>query len=966
MLHLLLGRAKSGKTSAVMREIQRLAEQKLGNNVLLVPEQYSHEAETELLRVCGDSLSLYAEVLSFSRLAARVEAELGTGRRRALDPGGRLLCLARALEAIGPRLNVFRAARRQMALQQSLLRAIDECKSACVSPDTLRSLPIGDTLGLKLSELALISEAYDAVAAASGLDPADRLTLLAEQLPRSNYAAGRCFIDGFTDFTAQEGRVIEALLRAGAEVTVCLSCPGLEEDHEVFEPSRRAAVRLHEMARALDVECTVELHTAAGADTPMRVLERELFAFGKAQCDAPGSVELYRAFSVAEECEAAAARCVRLARETGCRWRDIAVAARDFERYRPALETAFARYGVPLYAAVRSDVLSKPLPALIVSAYAAVTRGWAYDDIFACLKTGLAGLSREECDELEDYAFLWTLHGGAWSSDEDWALHPAGFGREFQDADREALEHINALRRRAVAPLHVLAQKSAEAVTAAEQAQALAAYFDALALPERLEARALELCAAGMEQTAAEYAQLWEIAAGALEQAAAILGDAEMDAERFGELYCLVLSAYDIGTIPMTLDRVGAGDMGRMRRRHIRHLIVLGCDSETLPSVSPEAGVFSDADRETLHIAGIELGDSADGRLSREFALIYNCLTLPSESICLSWCAMGAEGGPALPSFVVNRAEAVFGAPVRDVDADRCRENAPGPALELAASSATGRATALAARRWFVSRGREGELSRLDAAARLSRGRLSPGAVRALYGPRPRLSASRVDRLAGCGFGFFMEYGLKAKPRQAASFSPPELGSFMHYVLEHVAREASVRGGFRAVPPPEVGALCDKFVEAYIHERLWDFRQKSQRFIRLFRRLERNVRAVVGDMAEELRRGDFAPLDFELDFGKSSEFPPVELGEGSVTLTGIADRVDGWLHEGKLYVRVVDYKTGLKSFSLSDVWYGLGLQMLLYLFALEKTGRERYGSEIVPPECSMSRRGTCCSAPRRR
>ena len=220
MLRLILGRAKSGKTAAVMEEIRARVETGAEGAVLLVPEQYSHEAETELLRVCGDRLSLGAEVLSFTRLAARVEAEQGRGGRKALDKGGRLLCLVRALDAVGSRLRVFGTARRQTAMQQSLLAAIDECKSGCVSPEDLRRLGAEGTLGEKLSDLALVYEAFDAVAGRSGLDPMDRLSLLADTIGDSSYARARSYVDGFTDFTVPERKVLEALLRAGAEVAV--------------------------------------------------------------------------------------------------------------------------------------------------------------------------------------------------------------------------------------------------------------------------------------------------------------------------------------------------------------------------------------------------------------------------------------------------------------------------------------------------------------------------------------------------------------------------------------------------------------------------------------------------------------------------------------------------------------------------------------------------------------------------
>ncbi len=245
----------------------------------------------------------------------------------------------------------------------------------------------------------------------------------------------------------------------------------------------------------------------------------------------------------------------------------------------------------------------------------------------------------------------------------------------------------------------------------------------------------------------------------------------------------------------------------------------------------------------------------------------------------------------------------------------------------------------------------ETDPARLDAlrkAAALTRGSLSEEGVRRLYGQRPRLSATRIEKFASCRFAYFCQYGLKAKPYAPAGFQPPEMGTFLHAVLENVAREVKARGGFRQVSDEALFALTDACVERYIHEELNDFQEKSSRFVYLFRRLRENVRRVVADMAEELRRSDFEPLDFELDFSQASELPPLELGGEAVTLTGVADRVDGWLHDGRLYLRVVDYKTGRKEFTLSDVLGGMNLQMLLYLFTLADGGQARYGREIVP------------------
>ena len=960
MLKLILGRARTGKTAGVMEEIHsRLSD---GNLVLLVPEQYSHEAETELLRVCGPKLCLGAEVLSFTRLWARVEQELGGARLPALDQGGRMLCLARAVDAVGSRLRVYGAARRQPALQQRLLRAIDECRTCCITAETLAdraadaspdgALDGAEALRDKLADLSLIYGAYEAIAAQSGLDPMGRLDALAERLPESRYAAARCYIDGFTDFTAQELRVIETLLRCGADVTVCLTAEGLEESHAIFEPSRRAALALLRCADALGCRAETRTMRDAACSDPMDVLERELFTFGAKRYDACGRIAAVCAPDVTGEVEAAAARCLSLVRESGCRWRDIAVAARDYDVYRAALESIFPYYGIPLYSARKSDLSEKPLIALISAAYDVVTGGWDCDDVFAYLKTGLAGLERAECDELENYVFLWSLRGGAWTKAENWTLHPDGFSGEYTEETWRRLDRVNALRRAVSAPLMALAERGAAAETARGQTEALAAFFDALRLPDLLSSRAARLREQGMAQTAAEYAQLWELTAGALEQAAAILGDTPMDTETFGALFCQMLTAYDVGSIPLSLDRVSAGDMDRMRRRHIRHLIVLGCDSDTLPRVADDGGIFTDDDRETLRSASLPLGSTAEERLDREFALIYNTLTLPSDTLTLSWSAAGHDGARAMPAFAVTRLTALFGLTTERPAADACRASAPRPAFELAAAAVAGAETPLrrAALEYYRACGREEELKKLAAAANLTRGRLSHSAVRALYGESLRLSASRIDKLASCRFAYFLQYGLNAKPRQRAEFSPPEMGSFLHFVLENVAREIRDSGGFAKAEQKQVDALCDRYVAQYVRETLNDFREKSPRFVYLFRRLIKSVRTVVGDMAAELRNSDFVPLDFELNFGDREIFPPVKLGTGedSLVLTGIADRVDGWVHDGRLYLRVVDYKTGKKSFSLSDVWYGLGMQMLLYLFALQREGEARYGQEIVP------------------
>ena len=239
----------------------------------------------------------------------------------------------------------------------------------------------------------------------------------------------------------------------------------------------------------------------------------------------------------------------------------------------------------------------------------------------------------------------------------------------------------------------------------------------------------------------------------------------------------------------------------------------------------------------------------------------------------------------------------------------------------------------------------------MDRGRALGRGRLSGPAVEALYGRSLHMSASRIDQVKRCHFGYFMQYGLRARDRRPAGFEAPEIGTFIHYLLENVAREVKTRGGWAAVQQPELRQLVREYTDRYAREEIDGYQEKSARFRYLFSRLRTAAYAIVEDMAGELAQSDFSPVAFELGFGgKDGQLPAVTITEGDqrLSVSGKVDRVDGWLHDGRLYLRVVDYKTGKKSFDLSDLRYGLGIQMLLYLFTLEQEGRSYFGYPIVP------------------
>ena len=943
MLTLLLGRAGTGKTTRVLETMARRGEK--CPQLLIVPEQHSHDMERRLCAQGGSAVSLHAEVLSFTRLASRVFSEWGGAAEPVLDAGGRLLLMDTALKAVAGELKVYaRPSRRPQFLSQ-LAATVDECKAAGITSAALLEVSRGSEGESrdKFYDLSLILGAYEAYTAQRGADPRDRLTRLAAALEEHPWGAGReIYLDSFTDFTFQERRVLELLLAQARSVTVALTCDGLAgEEGDVFAPARRTARRLLDLAARRGVEARVEILTPGStwAVPALRQVEEHLFdPVISPVPGAPGGVELYRGATPYTEVERAAAALARLVREEGYRWRDMAVTARSMETYGPLIERIFPRYGLPVFLSRMDDVLQKPVLTLVTAAVEAVAGDYRYEDLFRCLKTGLAGLTMDEVDRLENYALKWDLRGSRWSQSAPWDMHPEGYGRPWRDRDRQTVEELDALRRRAVAPLEKLRRTKNK--TGEGLALALYGYMEEVDLAARLEERTAALLAEGRAVQAAEYGQLWDILCNALEQCALLLGDTPMDWEEFSRLLKLVLSQYQVGSIPVSLDRVTAGEMPRLAHKHCKVLYILGCDDSQLPAAVPSPGLMNDDDRKVLASFGLESAPRLSDKLWREMTIAYETCALPSERLILSYPAAGEGGEERRPAFLVKKLRTLFpDLPLLDERGleEDFRLTAPRPALEVAGGH-PGAGEALKALPGYAPL-----VERMERAASLERGSLTRPSVEALYGRRVPMSASRMDKYKSCHFSYFMEFGLKAKARKPAGFQAPEYGTFVHYVLEHVLRE---RQGDEIPTRQQVSAV----VERYVKEELGGLAGETPRFRYLFRRLEKTVYAVVENVCQELARSDFRPIAFELGFGAGKDLPPVELTAGGVTVavSGFVDRVDGWEKDGKLYLRVVDYKTGRKSFDLTDVWNGLGLQMLLYLFTLKEEGKELFGRDILP------------------
>ena len=942
MLNLL--RARAGRD--IRGELlERMGRSDARRRLLIVPEQFSHESERAMCAVLGGGASMSCEVLSFTRLAGRLTDAAGGGAAPMLDPGGRMLLMYAALRRVADALTTYRAPSRKPAFLTGLLATVDECRSYRVEPEALMAAgeELGGRQGDKLKDLGLIYAAYRGLEAQGAADPRGRLDRLAVQLRDTRWGAGMAFyVYGFTDFTPQEERVLSALMAQG-ELTVALVCGGEDDPSGIFQPALRCAGRLARLAKAGAVPVREEVLDRPLARCPsLAFLEENLFGEGPGQAWA-GECAVVRvaAASPRQEVEWCAAEILRLLREENCRCRDIAVCARRLDGYGELVESVFARYGVPVFLSAMEDVLEKPVLALVTSALAAAGSDYPYEELFRYLKTGLTGITEEERDLLENYVLTWDLKGPAWTRQKPWDMHPEGYGREFTPADTALVAWLDGLRRRVIAPLEALRRGTDK--TGRGRALALYQLLEDIDLPTRLGQRADSLDRRGERTAAAQYRQLWDILAGGLEQCALLLGDTELELEEFSRLFSLVLSQYDVGAIPVSLDAVTVGDAPRMAHKEVKALFLLGADSGAIPDCAVSPGLFTDQDRDALSAMEVELAPRQEDKLRREMTIAYETCCRPSQRLYVSYSA-GEGDNQRTPCFLWARLEALFpDAPVRDGGDPLARLSAPDAALELAGSSP---AVAEALKR---VPGLSDRVERIQDAAGWRRGRLSRPAVDALFGPVVPMSATKLDLVNSCHFGYFLRFGLDAKPRQRAAFRAAEYGTFVHDVLERTLRAAREEGA----PLDDVQAverLSQAAAERYEREVLSNLEGEPARFRVLFQRMKGAALAVARSVCAELAVSDFTPAAFELGFGPGKDLPPVEVEQGvRLRLTGYVDRVDQWLHEGKRYVRVVDYKTGKKSFDFADVADGRGLQMLLYLFALRREGKGLLGPEETVP-----------------
>ena len=968
-LRFIIGRAGTGKTTLCMEEIIRQQNTGTKRQVLIVPEQFTSQAERDLIEKTGRNAILTAEVLSFGRLAHRVFSKKGIGSRVPLGDIGKSMALRKILLQEKDHISYFQSVMDKPGFIDQLGLTISEFFQYRISPEMTETLADSETLSHsakeKLKDLTLIHRSYLEFLKQEYISADETLGLLAERLDDSlGFEHTEFWLDGFYGFTPQEYSVIRRLLQVSAQVNITLTMDKnsfygafLPVSAPFYEPyvTKKKLAALAEELGLKPVSPTILEENKRAETQSLKNLEREYFYHFFKKTSLSESVHITACSNLQEEIRFAAGKILRLVREENLRFRDFAIMTNAMERYEKNIRGILAEYEIPCFIDARRETASHPLVSLLTAFLDILVYDFKYDAMFAYLKSGLTQLTTEEIDILENYVLAYGIKGYKWKQDYwDYGLVREG---------AEAIEAINTLRETVMAPFSPFLELSkTKKLPFRSFISLLMEHLNTLQAAETLENWANEASADGNLNRAEEHRQIWQLVMDVLEKADDILGKEELTLPEIAKILEAGLEKCTMGVIPPTADSLLVGDLERSRLPEIKYLFVLGVNEGVLPSPAMAQGIFTETERDLLTAQGMELANGGKRKVFEENFLIYRGLTKPSRGLWLTYAAADNEGKEQSPSSLIENLQKLDETlMIEPMQGFTLEETSPEAAFHLLGSEMRKHSEETPiSPLWqdiysFFDENKNWE-NRL---MMLKKGigktgrpeRLAPRTAKALYGKNILSSVSRLERFAGCPFSFFAEYGLKAEERRLYQLHTPDLGSLFHEVLElfsNKLEEDSIQ--WTDLTKEHTKDLIETCVDEAAPRLSDRILMESAANKYLIRRLKRVSVKAAWALVQHLQMGDFTPAGYEVGFGIHEALPPIviELGDGgSLILNGKIDRVDLLDAEGTRYVKIIDYKSGNKTFSFQDIYYGLQLQLLIYLDAYLKYYKKT-GAELKP------------------
>lgn len=984
-LQFIFGNSGSGKSTYLYQKIIEESMQRPdGNFIVIVPEQFTMQTQKDLVMAHPRGGIMNIDVLSFQRLAHRIFEEVGADQRSVLTETGKNLMLRKVAIREQERLKVLGSRMNRPGYVSEVKSVLSELMQYEVSDFELQEMerrtenrPL---LNAKLEDLQVLYRAFLSYRRDRFLKPEEIYDVLCQVAGESALLKNSVLaFDGFAGFTPSQIRVLEELLVCCPKVYLTVTLDAREsvfgklQEHDLFAPSRRLVQAVSEAARSaarrMGGNDTMFLPPVVLGKTSLPRfkkggalfhLEQNLFRSRRQSYGGiPDEISMHISKNPAAEVHFAARTISYLVREKDLRYRDIAVITGDLSSYNNYVKHIFPQYEIPAFVDETRQILLNPCLEFVRGALELVQRDYAAEAVFRCLRTGMAGFSADETDELENYVLAAGIRGHRkWK--KTWEYRPA-------QRREEVLEKVNDYRERLVERFEPFAEKMRKkGNTLLFYATALYELLRDCEISRQLQERAAQLEADGEMGQAREYSQVYGILIRLLDEMAELLGEETMELQEFTEILEAGLSEAKVGVIPPGIDQVQVGDIRRTRLAHVKILFFLGLNDGWVPARGNDGGIVSDMERELLKENGMELAPTARENSYIQRFYLYQNLTKPSQHLYLSWCLGSSDGVVMRPSYLVSNIRRLF--PKITV----CEEKEPGSELWQTTTRKNGMQYFLhglqEARmgnvmpKWkelyrsYAQDDEYRERVRKLVLAAFSGGaarQLSFSASKKLYGEVMTNSVTRLEQFAACAFAHFAMYGLRLRERELYGVKPADLGILFHRSLELFSRRIAVSDrDWTELTEQEETILMEQCVDEVSEKYGADALHSDARSAYTINRLKRILCRSAWVLHEQLAAGSFRPSGFEVSFADAGnlETVNVSLGEhGRMHLQGRIDRIDTAQTEDAVYVKIVDYKSGMAVFDPVSFYYGLQLQLVVYLnAALEMEQRLHPERAVVP------------------
>ena len=984
-LRFYFGPSGSGKSHRIYEEIMQRAAQEPGRNFLIiVPDQFTMQTQKDLVIRSDRGGILNIDVLSFGRLSHRILEEVGTKEMPVLDDTGKSLVLQKIAADLKEQLPAMGSLLHKQGYIHEVKSAISEFMQYGISTQDMDKLIASaekrGALAMKLRDLKTLYRGFQDYIRDHFITTEETLDVLRRSLVKSKILPDSVVVfDGFTGFTPIQNRLIQELMRVCEETIVTVTI-GEEEDpyqmdgeQKLFHLSKKTVADLVKLAAEAEVTRGEDVFVKGGPNrfteaSALCYLEQNLFRYQyepytEKQCE----IRMFEALSPREEVHQTALYIRKLIREEGLTYRDIAVVIGDLEGYASYVETEFGQLEIPCFLDRTRGIVLNPMIEYIKSALQLYIRDFSYDTVFHFLRSGMADISREEIDELENYVIRTGARGYRTYSrlfTRKTEEMQQGSGQEDTERAEETMERLNRIRQQFTDTVEIL--HMAPRAKAGEYVDHLYDFLEQNQVQQKLLNYQQRFEQEGDLAKAREYAQIYRLVMDLLDQIYELLGEEEISLQEFADILEAGFGEITVGTIPQNVDRIVVGDMERTRLKQVKVLFFLGVNDGNIPKNASKGGIISDMDREFLIESGTEMAPSPRQQMYIQRLYLYLNMTKPSQRLYLSYAKVNSDGKGIRPSYLIDTVRKLFPQLAVEYPQNRSRleqiegrqEGARYLAEELR-EYADGTLREEERQDFYLMyRAYEADpegRDRLTAAAfrRYKESGLSRIVARALYGRQLENSVSRLETYAACACRHFLQYGLSLQEREEFGFEVSDMGNVYHAVLENFAGKLAESGRTwwdfdENFATQAVKEAVEGYAATYGETVLYSSARNEYAITRMSRILTRTVLT----LQQHLKQGSFQPDDYELSFRFAEDLDSIHVDlseEEKMHLQGRIDRIDVSEDAEHVYVKVIDYKSGNKKFDLAALYYGLQLQLVVYMnAAMELESRKHPDKEIVP------------------